>query len=319
MTDQLPKLSILIPTYNREKFIYQAIDSVLSQDFQDFEIICSDNNSSDDTYNILRNYQKKDKRIKVYQNETNLGPIPNWLNCLEHARGEFIHWLWSDDWIEPNFYTDSFALMQFQHTRVVTTWNYRSDNADDLHDKYVSWQYAFPEIVGYSAAKKILLGTGELPASPAAYILPAELVRKHFYSDIPKFSEILDPTPKGVGADSLMIAGCCFEVDMVAVLQKPSVVFRQHENLSAIYNRDGSLGQMRLLSHLWYLSNHKIRLGIIEFLRMLKGGIRMIDSFPLGIKIIRLLLATMFNSLLSTDTNYSAFDNVSETTVFKNS
>lgn len=317
MTNSPPQLSILIPTYNREKYIEQAIDSVLNQDFQDFEIICSDNGSTDNTFKILYEYQRRDKRIKVYQNRENLGPIPNWKNCLDYAKGEYVHWLWSDDWIEANFYIDSFALMNDQNTKIVTSWNYRSDNEKDLKDKYVSWCYAFPEIVGYSAAKKILLGTGEIPASPAAYILPTKLVRKHFYSNIPKFSELLDPTPKGVGADSLMIAGCCFEVEKLSVLQKPSVVFRQHDNLSAIYNRDGSLGHMRLLSHLWYLSNHRIRLGAVEYLRLVKGGFSMINSFNMAYQVFHLLVGALVNSLLSKDANYSAFDDVSTSTVFK--
>ena len=295
-------LSILIPTYNRELFISQAIDSVLEQDFEDYEIICCDNASTDRTYEILQEYAKNDNRIKVFQNKENLGPVLNWKNCLEHASGEFVHWLWSDDWIEPNFYIDAFALMKKDNTRAVTTWNYRSDNPKDSNDKYISWRFSFPIVPGKVASKKILLMSGELPVSPAAYILPRELVLKNFYLNIPKVNNTLDPVSKGVGVDSLMIIGVCQTLENLSVLQKPSVVFRKHENLSVLLSRDGSLGKMYLLAHLWFLLNNDVQLSLRDILRLFKRVLKTFRFSIFNIKVLKLVVRSSIKS----------FQNISE-------
>ncbi len=267
MSKRKPKLSVLIPTYNREKYVGVAIESVLNQKYSDLEIICSDNASTDKTFQILQKYQNKDERIKVFQNEINLGPVWNWKRCLENASGKFIHWLWSDDWIEKNFYIDAFQMMESDGTSVLSTWNYRSDNQSDTQDKYLSWQFSFARVPGPVAARKILTLSSELPVSPAAYILPKKLVEKHFYTSIPKFSDKIDPVSNGVGVDSLMVVGCCLAVEKVSVLQKPSVVFRKHENLSVQLSREGTLTKMYLISHLWFMSKMPVFFGPTKLIR----------------------------------------------------
>lgn len=289
-----PMLSILIPTYNREDFISQAIDSVLNQEFEDYEIICCDNASTDRTYEILEEYANNNSKIKVFQNEENLGPVLNWKKCLENASGDYIHWLWSDDWIESNFYIDAFELMKKDHTRALTTWNYRSDNPNDLNDKYISWQFSFPLVPGKIASKKILLMSGELPVSPAAYILPRDLVIKNFYLDIPKINDKLDPVKKGVGVDSLMIIGTCQTLENISVLQKPSVVFRKHENLSVQLSRDGSLGKMYLTSHFWFLINNNVALSLIDIIRLVKKMLRTFRISLLNIRVFTLITRSFF-------------------------
>lgn len=290
MKNNKPKLSILIPTYNRENFISQAIESVLNQPFQDFEIICSDNASQDNTVKIIEKYAEHDNRIKIYCNESNLGPVLNWKNCLDHASGDFVHWLWSDDWIEKDFYQDAFSLMEKDGTRLVSTWNYRSDNPNDTNEKYVSWRFSIPSLPGEVAAKKLLLFTWELPVSPAAYILPMVSVRKFFFTNIPALGE-LDPVAKGVGVDSLMVVGSCMAEKKISVLQKPSVVFRNHENISTVLSRDGSLSKMYYLSHLWYMVEFHVPLTLGDFFRLF---VRTMKVFRIGL-INYNLLKVLFN------------------------
>lgn len=273
MNNKKVTLSILIPTYNREEYVVDALDSVLNQPFQDFEVICSDNGSSDNTASVLKSYAEKDSRVKVFLNDKNLGPVPNWKNCLDHATGEFIHWLWSDDWVEPNFYIDAFNLMEEHRTRVVSTWNYRSDNLLNKNDKYISWQFSYSKIPGEVAAKKVLLMTKELPVSPAAYIMPREAVIKHFYENIPEVGE-LKPVANGVGVDSLMVSGCCYEQDMISILQKPSVVFRRHENISTELSRQGLLSAMYQVSHMWFMSSQGVKLSLYEYVVLLYKTLR---------------------------------------------
>ena len=95
------KVTVLVPVFNRERFVVEAIESVLGQDFGDFELIVVDDGSTDRTADVLRGYAERDARIRIVTNESNEG-IPRALNRgLEHARGEYIARLDSDDLMMP--------------------------------------------------------------------------------------------------------------------------------------------------------------------------------------------------------------------------
>jgi glycosyltransferase involved in cell wall biosynthesis len=94
-----PKISICIPTYNYAEYIGQAIDSVLMQDYVDYELIIIDDCSSDTTCDVVNAYLKKgDPRISLVVNETNRGLVGNWNYSLELAKGEYIKFLFADDY-----------------------------------------------------------------------------------------------------------------------------------------------------------------------------------------------------------------------------
>jgi glycosyltransferase involved in cell wall biosynthesis len=84
-------------SYNREQFIAEAIESVLSSSFVDFEFIICDDASADNTVTIAKQYEEKDKRIKVYVNEKNLGDYPNRNKAASYAKGKYIKYCDSDD------------------------------------------------------------------------------------------------------------------------------------------------------------------------------------------------------------------------------
>lgn len=90
------KVSVIIPVYNREKYISRAIESVLNQTFGNFELICVDNGSTDRTKEIIGQYIKKDKRVRLIENYRNIIAYSYNLG-IEAARGEYIAQLDSDD------------------------------------------------------------------------------------------------------------------------------------------------------------------------------------------------------------------------------
>jgi glycosyltransferase involved in cell wall biosynthesis len=92
-----PKVSVLIPTYNYAHFISEAIESVLQQTFEDFELIIVDNCSTDNTVEIVKHYIQKDKRVKIIQNDVNIGMYRNYNKALLSAKGKYIKFLNSDD------------------------------------------------------------------------------------------------------------------------------------------------------------------------------------------------------------------------------
>jgi glycosyltransferase involved in cell wall biosynthesis len=96
----MPRVSVIIPSYNHEKYVAEAIESVLAQTYQDFEIIVTDDASSDGTVDVIKQF--KDSRIKLFIFEKNQGASIAANHCIENATGELISLLNSDDIHLPN-------------------------------------------------------------------------------------------------------------------------------------------------------------------------------------------------------------------------
>lgn len=92
-----PKLSIGMPIYNAEKFLRNRLDSILSQPFFEFELIISDDASTDSTSDICREYLSKDKRIRYIRQEQNIGMSANFYFVLHQANTEYFFWAAQDD------------------------------------------------------------------------------------------------------------------------------------------------------------------------------------------------------------------------------
>lgn len=92
-----PLVSVLMTSYNREDYIAEAIESVLSSTYQNLELIIVDDCSNDKTVSIAKGYLEKDKRIKLYVNEKNLQQFPNRNKAASYATGKYIKYLDSDD------------------------------------------------------------------------------------------------------------------------------------------------------------------------------------------------------------------------------
>lgn len=103
MSAHLPRVSIGLPVYNGEAYLRPALDSILGQDYPDFELIISDNASTDATPDICREYAARDARIRYYRNEQNIGATGNFNRVFELSRGEFFKWMPHDDECHPNF------------------------------------------------------------------------------------------------------------------------------------------------------------------------------------------------------------------------
>ena len=95
-----PLISVLTTAYNREKYIAQAIESVLASSFKDFELIIVDDCSKDHTVEIARRYTS-DPRVQVHVNEKNLGDYPNRNRAASLAKGQYLKYVDSDDYVYP--------------------------------------------------------------------------------------------------------------------------------------------------------------------------------------------------------------------------
>lgn len=97
MKSKKPTFSVLLPAYKSAKIIGDTIKSILGQTFSDFELIIVDDQSPDNTLEVIKEWEKKDKRIKCYQNEKNLGYSRNLERCRQLAKGEYIYLMGNDD------------------------------------------------------------------------------------------------------------------------------------------------------------------------------------------------------------------------------
>ena len=92
-----PRLSIGLPVYNGENYLAESLDALLGQTYEDFELIISDNASTDGTADICHSYAKQDSRIRYIRQRQNIGCAPNHNYLVDEARGELFKWASDDD------------------------------------------------------------------------------------------------------------------------------------------------------------------------------------------------------------------------------
>src|SRR5262245_50428881 len=95
------RVSVCVPTYNRSRYLREAIESALVQTFADFELLVVDNCSTDDTPEVAAAFAARDRRVRYVRNERNLGLAGNFNRCVELAQGEYVALLHDDDLYLP--------------------------------------------------------------------------------------------------------------------------------------------------------------------------------------------------------------------------
>ena len=112
------KVSVLVPVYNVEKYLRQCLDSIVGQTLSDIEIICVNDGSTDGSLEILRAYEKRDNRIKIIDKPN--GGLPSTRNAgLDAATGEYVSFVDSDDYIQPNMLSTLYANAKKTNAEIV--------------------------------------------------------------------------------------------------------------------------------------------------------------------------------------------------------
>lgn len=96
----MPKISVVLPVYNVAQYIRECLDSIINQTFSDFEVICVDDCSTDNTLRIIDEYIKKDERIRIIHHQNNSGPGIARNTGIDEAKGEYIIFIDSDDCVD---------------------------------------------------------------------------------------------------------------------------------------------------------------------------------------------------------------------------
>ena len=120
-----PLVSVIIPVYNVERYLAQCLDSVSHQTYQNLEIICVNDGSRDGSPDILRRYADEDARIQVID-KANGGVSRARNDALDCARGEYIMFVDSDDWVEPDACENAVNAMR-EYDADIVMWSYVSE------------------------------------------------------------------------------------------------------------------------------------------------------------------------------------------------
>jgi glycosyltransferase involved in cell wall biosynthesis len=107
----MPKVSIGMPVHNGERYLREALACLLDQTFEDFELVASDNASSDATPDILADAARRDRRVRVFRNPENIGAAPNWNRVFHLCASPYFKWAAHDDLYDPRYLEATVAVL----------------------------------------------------------------------------------------------------------------------------------------------------------------------------------------------------------------
>ena len=206
--NHVPAVSIGMPVYNGEKYIREALDSLLAQTFTDFELIISDNCSIDDTSQICREYAAKDSRIRYVRQDQNLGPGANFEFVLQEASGEFFMWAAHDDRWKNTCIDRLVTLLMNDHKCGLVFSNYIVRNLETNVETYHKVRASETE----SSACNFLLRVLNVRSSLVYGLYRTSLIRNTKFegfdlADVHFISELSIKTKIKIVDDYLYIAG----------------------------------------------------------------------------------------------------------------
>ena len=132
----VPRLSIGLPVYNGEHYLGESLDALLGQGYRNFELIISDNASTDGTAGICHRYREQDSRIRYIRQPHNIGAAPNHNFVVQQARGELFKWASSDDLYAPDLLERCVdALDEYPHVVLAHSWTALIDGSGAVTEK----------------------------------------------------------------------------------------------------------------------------------------------------------------------------------------
>lgn len=212
-----PKVSIVIPTYNVENYIEQCLESVLNQTHKNLEIIVIDDRSTDNTYQILKKYEKLDNRIKLHRMQQNSGPSKVRNIGIENATGEYLYFMDSDDWIDLNYIEKFLNASQKNDVDLVINYNiilYKNEKDNKFYKSYSKLEpnvYITDDIIKY------------------IYFFPVYICSKFYKTDFIKKTNI--KFPEGViFEDNYFHIVTLIKAEKFYSFRGPSYYYRQRAN-----------------------------------------------------------------------------------------
>jgi glycosyltransferase involved in cell wall biosynthesis len=248
----MTKVSILIPVFNRKDYISECIQSALDQTFTDFEIIVVDNASDDGTWEICQKFAAADQRVRIFQNESNIGPVRNWIRCAQEAKGKLSKILFSDDCLEPNCLSEMVPKLDDPEVALVYC---AARIGKSREESVVAYSQADSSRLSSTQFLNLVLA-GRAPVSPGSVLIRTHDLLKNLHTTFPT------STPRqfeknGAGPDVMILLLTSHNYLYVANIEVPLVYFRVHAGSFSIENSNNNIIRgYRSVFSLFLIKNH---------------------------------------------------------------
>ena len=279
-------VSILIPVFNRAHLIEATISSALNQTYTNIEVVLVDNASTDNTWGIIQALARKDKRIKCFQNEVNIGPVKNWKRCIDEAQGIYGKILWSDDLIDAQFLEKTMPLIKNEEVGFVYTKTEIFIDGTDLKTNH----YHLPQSGLYDSEEYIqgaIFGR-DFPFSPGCALFRLMDLKSNLLVNIPN-SVNSDFAMHAIGNDLLIFILTANQYSKFAYVDTLLSSFRAHDGSISTSSEDGKLPLHYALAKAYFIENKRkdliekfnvlIRLSLIKYRKSSKYGLAKVSDF----------------------------------------
>jgi glycosyltransferase involved in cell wall biosynthesis len=195
----MSKVSIGLPVYNGERFLKVKLDSILQQTHTNFELIISDNASTDKTENICIEYKNKDNRIKYFRQEKNFGVTLNFEFVLKKSNGDYFMWTGVDDILLPKFIEKNVQNLENNKECVASISKINSYQPDDeniqINKNDIEYSKIIKNIRNYVRPRSIVPINGNFQTKTRTYLKKSscQVIYSIFKSEIIKKSIITEP------------------------------------------------------------------------------------------------------------------------------
>ena len=244
----MEKIDILLATYNGEKFVKDQIESILNQTYEDFNLIISDDASTDNTLNILEEYEKKDTRIKVFKKEKNEGLIANFEFLLKNVTSDYFMFSDQDDiWKKDKIEKSINKLKEKNSGLVYTDLEIVDESLNVIYPSYWKYKKIYNKIKKYNNFEALYLNN---------FVTGCTILAKSKY-----IKDIL-PLPRNSKfvLHDYWTALIISAKDKISFVEEPTIQYRQHKN-----NRVGSSRKSDQLEKFEDLRNLFIKVKIEHF------------------------------------------------------
>jgi glycosyltransferase involved in cell wall biosynthesis len=221
MTGETPLVSIGLPIYNAGLSLHTALDSLLAQTYTNFELIISDNASTDETWEICQDYAARDPRIKLYRNEKNQGATNNFIRVFELSSGEYFMWAAHDDSWDAAFVASCVEKLASSPQAVLCYTDQLFVNLETKQERVVSYHLAADSPLFSERASALL------DHKPSPYAIIYGLYRREKV-------KLAFPFPRTVANDMFFLLKVARHGTFVAV---PQVLYRRKDQAKEFHSR----------------------------------------------------------------------------------
>jgi glycosyltransferase involved in cell wall biosynthesis len=287
VTEERPRISFLIPVFNRRELLEECVRSVFALDLPSYEVVIVDNASTDGTWNLCCRLMRENGCVRAFRNSENVGPFRNWMRCGEHASGTLVKLLFSDDVVTQCDLGKIEAVMAQKDVAFAvssalvgeTIATARCNYGRDISEVVCHRQFLRDVI--YSA----------VPVSPAAAVFR----REEFLSAVHLIGEqsiARSWHEHGAGDDLLIYLYVSLRRAKVFYDATPTVLFRVHPGSITIRDSGRDLPRVYRQALLWFLHNYCGRDIYFEgYIKCLFGSFRRPDkrkTFQADIEVLAL-------------------------------